>query len=161
MVHGGYAERRKAVGLPPEHTFASKPDLGLQMIWRAQARGLPFELVACDDLRGAGKSRAFRAALDAAQIQYAAEVPSHTQVYLQGPKVGVPRRRHKHGKPPTRLKVRSRHVPHEGRALAQLRATTWRRITVRHTERGQLMADFSVLPVWTLTETMQVRRESP
>lgn len=33
------------------------------------------------------------------------------------------------------------------------------RITVRHTERGQLIADFSVIPVWTLTETMQVQRE--
>jgi SRSO17 transposase len=44
-----YAERRKAVGLPPEHTFATKPELGLRMIRRAQARGLPFELVACDD----------------------------------------------------------------------------------------------------------------
>jgi hypothetical protein len=50
-----YAERRKAVGLPPERrfaSFASKPDLGLQMILRAQARGVPFEpfeLLACDD----------------------------------------------------------------------------------------------------------------
>ena len=152
-----YAERRKAVGLPPERIFASKPDLGLQMILRAQARGLPFELLACDDLYG--KSRAFRAALDTAQIQYAAEVPGNTLVYLQCPKVGVPRRRHKHGKPPTRLKVRSRQVPHEVRALARSRATTWHRITVRHTERGQLIADFSVLPVWTVTETLQVRRE--
>jgi len=152
-----YAERRKAVGLPAERTFASKPDLGLQMIRRAQARGLPFELLACDDLYG--KSREFRAALDTAQIQYAAEVPGNTQVYLQCPKVGVPRRRHKHWKPPTRLKVRSRQVPHEVRALARSRATTWQRITVRHTDRGQLIADFSVIPVWTLTETMAVRRE--
>jgi len=152
-----YAERRKAVGLPAERTCASKPDLGLQMILRAQARGLPFGLAACDDVYG--KSRAFRAGLDAAQIQYAAEVPGDTQVYLQCPKVGVPRRRHKRGKPPTRLKVRSRQVPHEVRALAQSRQTAWQRIAVRHTERGQLIADFSVIPVWTLTEAMQVRRE--
>src|SRR5712691_8926576 len=85
-----YAERRKAVGLPPDRRFASKPDLGLQMILRAQAHGLPFELLACDDLYG--KSREFRAALDTAQIQYAAEVPGTTQVYLQCPQVGVPRR---------------------------------------------------------------------
>ena len=152
-----YAERRKAVGLPDEHVFASKPDLGLQLILRAQARGLPFELAACDDLYG--KSRAFRAGLDAAQIQYAAEVPSDTQVYLQCPKVGVPRRRHKYGKPPSRLKVRSRQVPHEVRALARSGLTTWERVTVRHTERGELIADFAVRPVWTLTEAMQVRRE--
>ena len=152
-----YAEHRKAVGLPPERTFASKPDLGLQMILQAQARGLPFELVACDDLYG--KSRVFRAGLDAAQIQYAAEVPSDTQVYLQCPQVGVPRRRHTHGKPPTRLKVRSRHVPHEVRALARSGLTSWERVAVRHTERGELIADFAVRLVWSLTERMQVRRE--
>ena len=152
-----YAERRKTVGLPPERTFATKPELGLQMIRRVQARGVPFELVACDDLYG--KSRGFRAALDGAQIQYAAEVPGTTQVYLQCPKVGVPRRRHKRGKPPTRLQVRSRQVPHEVRALARSGQIAWQRIAVRRTERGQLIADFSVLPVWTLTQTMQVRRE--
>ena len=143
--------------MPTERTFASKPALGLRMIQRAQARGLPFELVACDDWYG--KSREFRATLDAAQIQYAAEIPSNTQVYLQCPKVGVPRRRHKHGTPPTRLKVRSRQVPHEVRALAQSRQTAWHRVAVRNSERGQLIADFSVIPVWTLTETMQIRRE--
>lgn len=152
-----YADRRKAVGLPPERTFATKPELGLQMIRRAQAGGLPFDLVACDDLYG--KSREFRAALDRAQIQYAAEVPGTTQVYLQCPKVGVPRRRHKRGKPPTRLQVRSRQVPHEVRALARSGQVVWQRSAVRRTERGQLIADFSVLPVWTLTQTTQVRRE--
>lgn len=152
-----YAERRQAVGLPPERAFASKPELGLQMIRRAQARGLPFEWVACDDLYG--RSRAFRAALDAQQLQYAAEVPSNTQVYLQPPKVGVPRRRRRRGKTPTRLQVLSRQAPREVRALARSRQTTWQRVTVRHTERGELVADFAVRPVWTLTETLQVRRE--
>lgn len=152
-----YAERRQAVGLPRERTFATKPELGLQMIQRAQAGGLPFELAACDDLYG--RSRAFRAALDAAQIQYAAEVPGNTPVYLQCPKVGVPRRRHQHGKTPSRLKVLSRQVPHEVRGLARSGQTTWRRVTVRNTERGELIADFAVRPVWTLTETLQVRHE--
>jgi len=151
------AERRQAVGLPPERTFATKPELGLQMIQRAQARGLPFEGLACDDLYG--RSRAFRAALDARSIAYAAEVPSDTQVYLQCPKVGVPRRRHPRGKPPTRLKVLSRQVPHAVRALARSGLTTWQRVAVRHTERGELIADFAVRPVWTLTESLQVRRE--
>lgn len=152
-----YAERRQAVGLPPEHRFATKPELGLQMILRAQARGLPFEWVACDDLYGRG--RAFRAGLDAAQIQYAAEVPDDTQVYLQCPKVGVPRRRHPGKRRPTRLQVLSRQLPQEVRALAPSGQATWQRVAVRNTERGQLIADFRVLPVWTLTALRQVRRE--
>jgi len=152
-----YAERRQKAGLPPERTFATKPELGLQMIRRAQARGLPFELVACDDLYG--RNREFRAALAAAQIPYVAEVPSTMQVYLQCPKVGVPRRRHKRGKSPSRLQVLSRQVAHEVQAIARSRATEWQRVAVRPTERGRLVADFSVRPVWTVTASMQVRRE--
>lgn len=152
-----YAKRRQTVGLPPERAFATKLELGLQMIRRVQAGGLPFEFVACDDLYG--RSRAFRAVLDAEHIQYAAEVPSNTQVYLQCPKVEVPRRRHRRGNTPTRLKVLSRQVPHEVRRLARSKQTIWQRVAVRNTERGELIADFAVRPVWTLTETLQVRRE--
>jgi SRSO17 transposase len=152
-----YAERRQKVGLPPERTFATKPELGLQMIRRAQARHLPFELVACDDLYG--RSREFRAALAAAHIPYAAEVPSTTQVYLQCPKVGVPRRRHARGPSPSRLQVLGRLATHEVQALARSRTTAWQRVAVRPTERGLLVADFSVRPVWTVTATMQVRPE--
>lgn len=152
-----YGERRQAIGLPPEKRFATKPELGLQMILRAHARGLPFEWVACDDLYGRG--RAFRAGLDAAQIQYAAEVPDNTQVYLQCPKVGLPRRRHPGQRRPTRLQVVSRQLPHEACALVRSAQTPWQRVTVRNSERGQLIADFKLLPAWTLTEARQVRRE--
>jgi SRSO17 transposase len=152
-----FAERCQDLGLPAERTFATKPELGWQMIQRAQAQGLPFDQVACDDLYG--KSRDFRANLDAAHLAYAADVPADTQVYLQAPKVGVPRKRHKKGPRPAHLKILSRQGPHEVRALAASRQTVWQRATVRHAERGELVADFAVRPVWTVTETMQVRAE--
>jgi len=152
-----FAERRKRLGLPTDRVFATKLDQGLQMIRRARAQGLPFELVACDD--SYGRSRALRAALDADGLAYAAEVPSNTQVYLKLPKVGRARRRHKHGRKPTRLKVVSRPRPHEVRQLARSSSLTWERVTLRPTERGELTADFAILPVWTLTETLQVRAE--
>jgi SRSO17 transposase len=151
------AERRQAVGVPPTRTFATKPELGAQMLCRARAQGLPFDFAACDDLYG--KSREFRATLADAHIAYAAEVPSDTQVYLQCPRVGCPRKRHAQGPAPKRLQVLSRLVPHEVRALARSRKTVWERRVVRHTERGELIAEFAVCPVWTLTKTMQVRAE--
>lgn len=151
------AERRQALGLPVEQAFMTKPALAWQMLQRAQAQGLPFDRVACDDLYG--KSRAFRANLDSAHIAYAADVPSDTQVYLQAPKVGVPRKRHAKGPRPTHLKVLSRQVPHEVRGLAASRQTAWQRGTVRPTERGELVADFAVRQVWTVTEALQVRAE--
>ena len=100
-----FAERRQKLGIPGERTFESKPALGLKMIRRVNAAGLPFELVACDTLYG--RNRALRAALEAEQIAYAADVPADTPVYLKPPRVGVPRKRHRKGRTPTRLQVLS------------------------------------------------------
>jgi len=152
-----YADLRREVDLPADRTFETKPQLGLKMIQRVRAQGLPFERVACDDLYG--RSRSFRAALDADGLRYAAEVPANTRVYLKPPVVGVPRRRHPSGRAPTRLKVLSQHQPHQVGRLVYSRRTDWQRVTVRQAERGALEADFAVYQVWTLTDTLQVREE--
>ncbi len=152
-----YADLREEVGLPSDRVFETKPQLGLKMIRRMQKQGLPFERVACDALYGRG--RGFRAALDSDGIPYAAEVPSDTRVYLKPPRVGVPRKRKRLGRVPTRRKVLSRYRPREVRVLARSRHTKWRRVQVRPTERGVLQADFAVRQVWTLTKDMQVRAE--
>ena len=151
-----YADLRREVKLP-KRKFATKPELGLKMIQRVKANGLPFERVACDDLYG--RSSAFRAALDADNVRYAAEVPANTRVYLKPPVVGLPCRRSPKGRAPTRLKVLSQHRPHEVGHLAYGQRTLWQRVTVRQAERGALEADFAVQRVWTLTDTRQVREE--
>ena len=74
-----YAEKRKAVGLPEELTFNTKPELGWQMIQRVQARGIPFKAVVMDDLYG--RNEALRQHLDQAGIEYYGDVPITTQVY--------------------------------------------------------------------------------
>ena len=151
-----YAARRREVGLPPDRTFATKPALGLAMIRRVQAQGLPFEMVACDELYG--RNRDLRAQLDEMHLSYAAQVPANTQVYLQTPQVGLPHdaasgRRH------TRQRVQSQQKPHTVYAIARRAATAWQRIQVRPIERGVMEADFAVVPVWTLTPASQVRAE--
>ena len=151
-----YAARRREVGLPPERTFATKPALGLAMIQRVQADGLPFETVACDELYG--RNRDLRAQLDEMHLKYAAQVPANTQVYLQVPQVGLPHdaasgRRH------TRQRVQSQQKPHTVYAIGRRAATAWQRIQVRAIERGVMEADFAVVPVWTLTPASQVRAE--
>jgi SRSO17 transposase len=145
------------VGLPKERRFETKPQLGLKMIRRVRANGLPFERVACDDLYGRG--RTFRSSLDAEGIKYAAEVPADTRVYLKPPQVGVPRAKPGSHRPPTRLKVLSRHKSHTVRSLARSGRTQWQRVQVRHSERGVLEADFAIRRIWTLTPAMQVRGE--
>lgn len=152
-----FAERREQLGIPEQRTFETKPTLGLQMIQRVKRAGLPFDLVACDDLYG--RNRALREALDSEQIAYAAQVPADTLVYLEPPRVGLPRKRKSRGPRPTRLRVLSRKQPKEVRALAKSAQTAWQRCIIRPTERGALEADFTWRPVWTLTADLVVRSE--
>ena len=152
----GYAARRLEVGLPPDRTFATKPALGLAMIQRAQANGLPFDTVACDELYG--RKRDLRAKLDEMHLNYAAQVPANTQVFLQEPQVGVPRRK-ANRRPYTRRRVQSHQKPHTVYAVGRRSTTEFQRVQVRHIERGVLEAEFAVVRVWTLTPTRQVRAE--
>ena len=83
-----YADQRKACGVPAERVFQRKTDLGVQMIDRARANGLPFERVACDAFYG--RDRQLRADLQARKLLYAADIPADTPVYRREPRVGVP-----------------------------------------------------------------------
>jgi len=151
------AEKRQALGVPKERQFETKIELGLKMVQRAKAHGLPFDLLACDTLYG--RDSQFRADLEAEEVLYAAEVPANTRVYLSPPRVGVPPKRHKQGRRPTRRRVLGGDPGYEVRALAHSPQTQWQHVQVRHTERGLLEADFAVLRVWTLTPSQVVRAE--
>jgi hypothetical protein len=60
------ATERERLGIPAERTFKTKVELGWEMIRRAQAEGLPFEAVACDELYG--RSGWLRVRLDESEI---------------------------------------------------------------------------------------------
>ena len=160
-----FAQRRQELGIPAERRFETKIQLGLKMVKRVKAQGVPFDLLACDALDG--RDSQFRADLAAANVQYAAQVPADTLVYLSEPHVGIPPKRGKRGRPRTRLQVLRGQGPYEVRALAQHPQTTWQQVQVRHTERGRLIADFAVRRVWTVaagqrprTEWLVIRRNS-
>lgn len=152
-----FAERRQTLGVPDERVFQSKTELGVQMVVRAQANGLPFERLACDAFYG--KDRQFRADLQVKNVRYAADMPADTQVYVREPRVGVPQKRQRRGRPPTRWKVLSLQTAHEVRTLARSTRTLWQRVRVRPSERGWLEAEFAVQRVWTITDAGQVRAE--
>jgi SRSO17 transposase len=73
-----FAQTRRALGIPQERTFETKIALGLKMVKRVKAHGVPFDLLACDALYG--RDGQFRAALDAEGVLYAAQVPADTNV---------------------------------------------------------------------------------
>ncbi len=145
------AAERQRLGVPADRQFATKIELGWQMIQRVRAQGLPFDAVACDDLYG--RSRWLRHQLDQAGIVYMAEVPASTQVYLQRPEFGVPppapgpRRRKR-----TRRQVLDATQPVEVRQVAQRPATEFKRCLVRQAERGALADPFAICRVWTIRE---------
>ncbi len=147
---------REKAGIPQERTFATKGQLGLRMLERAQQQGLPFAYVACDELYG--RDRQFRAQLAAWGLQYAADVRGSTQVYLTPPQIGRLPDRGQHRKP-TRQRVLPKSQAVSAFALAHRPSTRWQHVLVRPSERGVLEADFAVFRVWTVTATLQVRAE--
>jgi SRSO17 transposase len=133
------ARRRHRAGLPAERVFETKLDLGWRMIQRAR---VPFEAVACDT--NYGRSVWLRRQLAGAGLQYMAEVPAHTQVYLTKPVVGLPP-----GRPrATKLRVLAGE-PLQVRQVAAREDTVWQRVPVRATERGVLADTFAARLVWT------------
>lgn len=148
-----YAERREKVGLPEDRTFQTKPELGWQMIQRAQANRVPFEAVVMDDLYG--RNAELRQRLDQAGIEYYADVPANTIVYLDKPGVMYPRTRR--GKRSKRPKIVAQQR-YEVRQLLHHPSLEWATITLRPNERGMLQAKFGRCHVWTVYGT-QVRQE--
>lgn len=150
-----YARHRQRGGIPIERQFMTKPELGLQMIRRAKAKGVPFDAVACDTLYG--RSTSFRDQLAGEHIEYYADVPCNTRVYLEQPKIGTPQ--NKRGKKATQQRVlfpkairvdRLRHHPD----------TVWQTVELRTSERGILTSDFAVLQVWTVRDDLTRHQET-
>jgi SRSO17 transposase len=143
-------QERQRLALPSALQFATKIELGWRMIERAVAEGLPFELVCCDTLYG--RSHWLRRKLAGAGLCYLADVPVDTQVYLDQPVVGVPVRTGGKGRKATKPRVLSAEKPVEVRQLAARADTTWTRLRIRATERGEINDEFSARRVWTTYE---------
>ena len=142
------ADERTRLGIPAARPFATKVELGWQMIQRVLASGVPFEVLLCDDLYG--RSQWLRHQLRTAEVLYLADVPADTQVYLRQPVVGVPVARGRKGRPPTLRRVLNGVTPVEAQQVASRADTLFRRVQVRATERGVLSDAFAVRQVWTL-----------
>ncbi len=148
---------RKRLDIPENRQFATKVDLGWQMIQRAKKNGLPFEALACDDLYG--RAKWFRAALDRAGITYIADVPANTQVYLERPLVAVPEQPRAPGPMPHKPHVLSPTSPVTVADLAQDPDTVRQDILVRTTERGIIHGPFAFRQVWTIADDGWERTE--
>lgn len=135
-------EKRKRLGLPTERVFATKIELGAQMVERVVSeKDLKIKGVACDTLYG--RSVWLRRKWAELGLLYMAEVPVDTRVYLTPPEV-----KWEGSKKPKQ--VISGALGQEVRELGIEVFGDWERIRVRVTERGYLEDEFRAVRVWTV-----------
>ena len=118
--------RRQAAHIPEAVCFATKPELGQQMIERAQAAGLPIRWVVADTVYG--HSPDLRASLEDQDLAYALAVPSIEVVCVQ-----------------TRAGLLLTDVA----SIAQqaFRARDWQRLSQSLGTKGERLFDWARLPI--------------
>lgn len=146
--------RRTQCGVPQEVEFQTKAQLGLQMIHAFSAAGHPFSWVSMDCHYG--EQPWLLKQLSDENICYMADVPCDTRIFTSRPQTAVPQRKGDRGPHPTKEKlVQGEPLPVEVRQFADsLDATNWTRLSVRETERGELIADFAAFRVWHAVENL-------
>ena len=153
-----YASLRQRWHIPAEREFMTKPEIGLALIRRAKANGLPFAVVGCDSVYG--RDSGFRAALQDEGLIYMADVPGDMQVYLEKPVVGIPETPpSKKGRPFSRPRVLNEVEPVAVQELVSREDLSWQEVRVRPTERGWLTYYCTARRVWTLTDDGRVLEE--
>jgi len=140
----GHTEARKKTGVPEELVFQTKPELGWQLIKRTQERQVPFQAVVMDDLYG--RNEALRQNLEQAQIEYYADIPANTKVYLEKPQIIHPLTTR--GVPSKTAQIAG--TAYEVRALRQHDGLAWHTLRLRAHERGYLEAKFVRVRVWVV-----------
>ena len=126
--------RRQAAHIPEAVRFATKPELGQQMIARAQAAGLPIRWVVADSVYG--HSTDLRLFLQEHGYAYALAVPSLEVVCVQTPDGPL--------------------LSDVGRIAHQLRARDWQRLSMSQGTKGERLFDWARLP-WVQGGTVDGR----
>jgi SRSO17 transposase len=136
-----YKQRRKKLKIPKGRQFQTKLELALVMVKRVLDNGVPFEAFDCDTLYG--RSGWLRDELNQLQVQYYADIPCSTPLYLEKPQV-IKEQKRKH----CEITIIGDSTTAEG-LLAELPFTE---ITIRPNERGYLTAQFARRLVWTVRQ---------
>jgi SRSO17 transposase len=142
--------------IPAHRTFATKPQLGRQLIRQARARGLPFRIVVADAVYG--RDSLLRAELDSDGERYVMDVPCDYPVYVQRPIVGIPAPvPGQRGRPRTQPQVLN--GVESVRASSVLEQVVWEFVRVRSGERGSIGREAWARRVWTISADWEVREE--
>jgi SRSO17 transposase len=139
-------KRRRAAGVPATVAFRPKWQIALAQIRALHTEGAPLAPVVADAAYGVVLE--FRDALTAQQLPYVLGVREDTLVWPPGYTPRPPRRRHRRGRPPTRLQGTARQRPIRLATLVgRLPLAAWSTVTWREGTRGSMRSRFVALPV--------------
>lgn len=142
-----HTERRQTCGVPEDLGFKTKPEIGLELLQKAQKRGnLPFVWVVADELYG--DSPIFRDGVAALGKWYFTEIKETTPIWRTRPKVHVPRWKGR-GRHPTRLRLcRPQQHPRQVRDLVRrIPQQDWLQAVIKEGSKGPLACEFAFLRV--------------
>ena len=151
-------DRREAAGVPPGVIFRTKPQLALEMVADAVARGVPFRWVGGDGVYG--DSPGFVQGVRLLGKWYVLDSSADARVWTTEPRVIPPEERPKpkRGRPCTQPLVvgEARRVDE---VVAALPASSWRRLTVAEGSQGPRVYEYAEVWVWFSEEGLPGPRE--
>jgi SRSO17 transposase len=145
---------RNECKVPTDVRFKTKAQIGFEMVLRARENGVPFSWIGMDCFYG--EQPQLRNMLDAEGFVFIADIPQDTRVWMSLPLTGIPERKRRRGRRPTREKVLDGEPgPIEVRKIKDLIGPEkWVRVPVRDTERKELKIDIACLRVFPIENQM-------
>jgi SRSO17 transposase len=138
-------ERRHEAGVPPEVVFRTKPELALEMVREAEARGVPFRWVGGDSVYG--DSPVFVQGVRELGKWYVVDTSADARVWLAPPMVIPAGTQGTGGRPRTRPRVTRKPIRVD-QVLAQVPVRVWRRLVVAEGSQGPRTYEYAEVPVW-------------
>jgi len=146
--------RRRKCGVPENIIFKSKAQLGLEMIFDAQKRGVPFGWIGMDCFYG--EQSWLLDEINIMGMTYIADAPTDTQVWLEKPQIEIPEKKGIRGPIPKLKKLVSGEPnPIKVQDLAeQLDQSQYTRVFLRETERKELWSMLACLRVFPVRDKL-------
>lgn len=153
------ADLRAKVGLSPELSFQTKPEIAIDLLHAWSALGhLPARWVAADALYG--NSPAFRDAVDELGLWYFTEVSCDQLIWRRTPALIVPAWSGKGRKPRKQhLKTPSNAPYRVDELLWRLPKTAWTRATIKEGSKGPIVCEFAFVRVNEARDGLPYRRQ--
>ncbi|MFQ6118961.1 MAG: IS701 family transposase [Methanosarcinales archaeon] len=145
-------DRRKRCGVPENIMFNTKAELALDMFTKAKDRKIPFAWVGMDCFYGQQPWLLDR--INREGEIYIADVPCDTRVWIDLPKVGIPKRKGNRGPHPKKKQVvEGEPEPIEVQKLAKETPEQEKdRVFLRDTERKELWCKMACLRVYQIRD---------